>query len=1051
MKKNYLLVLIVFFFSLTEASFAQVKVTGVVKDANNNPVGSASVKQKNTDNGVITSATGTFTITLVPNKSTLLEISGVGFRNREVDAKGKQTLDVSLEVDERGLDEVVVIGYQKITRKKSTAAISSISGKELENLPSASFDQLLQGRLSGVNVQNFSGDPGSRAAVSVRGSTLVSTNFDENTVVSSPLYVVDGVPQANEQYTSPGAGTGMNYLGGVNPNDIESIDVLKDASAAAIYGSRAANGVILITTKKGRSGTPKVTFSGFAGITEKPALREVTLGTVERRQKMQVLQDQLTVDQKKQLPYLLTDSLNPAFNGNTDWQDLFYRTGIIKSADLSLSGGDKVTSYRFSSGYYDEEGIIKATGYKRYSVRLNLLSHALNNKLDINPVLYFTRSDRDRGNGGSSNPFSLSAGSMPSSLFNLSEVKKQGILDTYNTSLDKNTANVFSFNLNLGYTFNSHFKFNTLNSYQYTTSARNYNRTNEMQSGSGNYSYTFSDQNIQLLSSNYFSYQNSFGKSNVSAVLGSDVSFNTYESASASGSQGSADNIQVIQGFTQKNISAYSDYQAYGLLSYYARLSYDYDSRYLFSFAGRTDGSSRFGGNNKWGFFPSASFAWLASEEKFMKNNPTISLLKLRASIGTSGSLPSDNYLQYNLYNVNAGGFNANGSSSSYNGVSSTTPNFYNGAAQADLSWERSMQWNIGADLELHEGKYSASVDFYNKESSLQLFSVNLPVTTGYDIALTNSIGVRNAGVELTLAASPLPSTSVIKWFTRFNISYNKNTIMNLPNGDRDLVLAGDRFYKSHILSVGSPINTFYLLQTLGVYSSSADIPINPLNGEKFRNSNGTYIAGDFQFADLDGDNYIDIFNSGIDPDKMPIGDPNPRFTGGWTNKFTWKNFSLGVFFNFVFKRDVLNLFLSDQFGNSTSGNITNVTNAFAENSTPNLDKINIWRKEGDKATYAKYDLGTYLYYYTSAQTFFLTKGDFVRLKSVDLTYNLPRAITSKWKIDGLSIFGVMDNALMWQASKLLPDAENVNSYGEYNGGGYPIPKKYTLGFKVQF
>ena len=1048
MKKNYLLLLIVFFFSLTEISFAQVKVTGVVKDANNEPIASASVKQKNTDNGVITSPTGEFSLTLLPNKSTLLEISGVGFRTKEVDAKGKQSLSVSLDVDQRGLDEVVVIGYQKITRKKTTAAISSISGKELENLPSASFDQLLQGRLSGVNVQNFSGDPGSRAAVSVRGSTLVSANFDENTVVSSPLYVVDGVPQANEQYVTPGAGTGMNFLGGVNPNDIESIDVLKDASAAAIYGSRAANGVILITTKKGKSGIPKVTFSAFAGLTQKPALREVTLGTTERRQKMRVLQDQLTVDQQKQLPYLLTDSLNPAFNGNTDWQDLFYRTGVIKSADLSLSGGDKATSYRFSTGYYDEEGIIKATGFKRYSVRLNLLSHALNNKLDINPVVYFTRSDRDRGDGGSSNAFSLSAGSMPSSLFNLSETKKQGILDTYNESLDKNSANVFSFNLNLGYTFNSHFKFNTLNSYQYTTSHRNFNRTNAMESGAGNYSYTFSDQNIQLLSSNYFSYTNEWGKNSFSGVLGSDVSFNTYENTQASGSQGSADNIQVIQGFTQKNITAYSDYQAYGLLSYYARLSYDYDSRYLFSLAGRTDGSSRFGGNNKWGFFPSASLAWLASEEKFLKDHSTISLLKLRASLGTSGDLPTDNYLQYNLYNVNAGGFNPNGGATSYNGVNATTPNFYNGAAQADLSWAKSMQWNVGVDLELNEGKYSASVDLYNKESSLQLFSVNLPVTTGYDIALTNAIGVRNAGVELTLAANPLPTTSALKWFTRLNISYNKNTIMNLPNGDRDLVLAGDRFDKSHILSVGSPINTFYLLQTLGVYSTTGDIPVNPFTGEKFRNSNGTYLAGDFQFADLDGDNFIDIFNSGINPDKAPMGDPNPKFTGGWTNRFTWKNFSMGIFFNFVFDRDVLNLFESDRFANSTDGD---ATNRFVQYSTPNLDKINIWRKEGDKATYAKYDLGTYLYYYTSAQSFFLTPGDFVRLKSVDLKYALPRAITSKWKIDGLEFYGVMDNALMWKASKLLPDAENVNSYGEYNGGGYPIPKKYTIGIKLQF
>ncbi len=1054
MKKNLLLTLAVsLLFSVTGLAQSK-KVSGTVTDENSKPIERASVKQKGTTNGEITNAKGEFTITLLPGKSTVLEISAVGYRTQELDVKSQTHLSVKMPPDMQGLDEVVIIGYQKVTRKKATAAISSITGKELENLPSASFDQLLQGRLSGVNVQNFSGDPGSRAAVSVRGSTLVNANYDENMVVSSPLYVVDGVPQSNEEYVTPGAGTGMNYLGGVNPNDIESIDVLKDASAAAIYGSRAANGVILITTKKGKPGKVRVIFSGFGGITEKPELREVTLGTLERRQKMRILQEQLEYNDQRQLPYMLTDSLNPAFNGATDWQDLFYRTGVIKDADLSLSGGDvSGTSYRFSTGFYDEQGILKATGYKRYSVILNLMSHALNKKLDINPVINFTRSDRSRGLGvdpryGGSSAFSLSAGSMPSSLFNLSPTKKAGILETYDESLDKNMANVFNLNLNLGYSFNSHLKFNSLNSYQYKTSHRNFNRTNAMESNAGNYSYTYYDQNIQLLTSNYFSYVGSLNKNNFSGVLGQDITFNTFENASESGSQGAADNIQVIQGFTQKNITAYSDYQAYGLLSYYGRFSYDYDSRYLLSFAGRWDGSSRFGGNSKWGFFPSASAAWIISDEKFFSQNSRISLLKMRASIGTSGSLPPDNYLQYNLYSVNAGGYGVNGSATSYNGVAAVTPNFYNGAAQQGLSWEKSMQWNIGADMEIQQGKYAVSMDIYNKESSLQLFSVNLPLTTGYSVALTNSIGVRNAGVELTIAANPLPNNSPVRWFSRLNISYNKNTIMNLPNGNRDLVLSGDRFDKSHILSVGSAINTFYLYKTLGVYSTDADIPVNPYNGEKYHNSNGTYTAGDFYFQDLDGDNLIDIFNSGLNPDKMPIGDPNPKITGGWTNDFTWKNFTLGLFFNFVFDRDVLNLFHSDQFNNSTDGN---PNENFAQYSTPNLDKIDIWRKSGDKATYAKYDLGTYLYYYTSAQTFFLEKGDFVRLKSINLQYNLPYNIVSKWKIDGFKVFAVVDNALKWQKSKLLPDAEAVNSYGEYNGAGYPIPRKYTLGFELHF
>ncbi|GAB3010885.1 TonB-dependent receptor [Niabella terrae] len=1024
-----------------------------MQDSTGSPISSASVIVQGTNLGTSTDVAGRFSLQFVGAEK-MIEVSAVGYLQKEVSLDGQSELLIILEPEQGRLEEVVLIGYQKVTRKKATASISSISGREIENLPMSSFDQLMQGRLSGVNVQNFSGDPGARAAVSVRGSSLVSSSWDQNNVISSPLYVVDGVPQSNEEYVTPGAGTGMNYLAGINPNDIESIDVLKDASAAAIYGSRAANGVILITTKKGRSGAPRVTFSGYTGLTERPKLREVTLGTTERRQKLKILQSQLTYAQQQQLPYMLTDSLNPAFNGNTDWQGLFYQNGTINNADLGITGGNDMSSYRFSTGYYDESGIIKATGFKRYSARLNLLSKALKGKLEINPILFYTRTSRSRGLGSdprynNTNPFSLGAGNMPSSLFNLSDAKKEAILAAYDENLDRNLANVFNMNLNLAYNFNAHLRFSSLSSYKYSTSRRDFNRTSAMESNLGNYSYTYSDQTEDMLTSNYFSYTNTWGDHNFSGVAGQDIQFNVFENTSASGAYGASDNIKVVQGFLQDNITAYSDYQSYGLLSYYSRLSYDYKDRYLFSFAGRWDGSSRFGEGNKWGFFPSGSAAWILSEEAFFRELlPVFNLFKIRGSYGTSGSLPSQNYLQYNLYNVNAGGYGGNAGATSYNGTTAITPNFYNGAAQPTLSWEKSTQWNVGLDMELEKGRYSGSIDIYNKESSLQLFSVNLPVTTGYTKALTNAIGVRNAGVELTIAANPLPKSSPVQWFSRLNVSYNKNAIMNLPNGNRDLVLDGDRFDKSHILSVGSPINAFYLLRTLGVFATEDDIPVNPFTGEKYRNSNGTYTAGAFYLADLDGDNFIDIFNSGINPDKIPMGDPNPRITGGWTNNITWKNFTLGLFFNFVFKRDILNLYLADQFSNSTAGD---ATSNFVLYSTPNLDAIDIWRQPGDQATYAKYDLGTYLYYYTSAQSFFLTKGDFVRLKNINLQYRLPEHLTNKWGIGGCKMFLTLDNAARWQASRLLPDAENVNSYGEYAGDGYPIPRKYTFGLQFQF
>ncbi len=1055
----YPLFILILLASIPKISLAQSKISGTVVDKTNLPLPGVSVVEKGTKNGTVTNAQGKFSLTVSSDKA-VVTATMIGFGSQSLSVTGRPVLNFTLQDDVTGLKDVVLIGYQKITRKKTTAAISSVSAKELADLPAASFDQLLQGRVSGVNVQNFSGQPGVAPTVSVRGNSLVSRGYDVFNVVNSPLYVVDGVPQPNEEYVGPGAGTGTNYLAGINPVDIESIDVLKDASAAAIYGSRAANGVILITTKKGLSGEPRIFFNAYTGITQRPQLRDVTLGATERRQKMEVLNRQLDYAAKTQLPYILTDSLNSAYNGNTDWQDLFYRTGRISNGDLSISGGSSEgTMYRFSGGYYNEDGIIKATGFKRLSTRLNLTSWALNKKLMINPLFAFSRSDRARGNGDNSSPISLGAGDMPSSLLNLDEDKKAYYLGSYDNNLDRNVSNQLTMNLNLSYNFSKHLTLNSQSSYLLNTSRRDLSRATLLNNGQGNSSYSFADNGVNISVSNFLNYNNQFGKHNVSAIAGQDILYNQYQYTSASGYNGASDNIQVVQGFQQTKNTGASDYQAYGLLSYYGRLSYDYAGKYLVSASARTDGSSRFGENSKWGFFPSASVGWLISEENFMKdktNNP-FTLLKLRASLGTSGSLPQSNYLQYNLYNVNSVPFtgntpirDSNGNLTSpgantYNGISAITPNFVNGAAQKGLSWERSMQWNIGTDIEIRNGKYAFQFDVYNKESSLQLFSVSLPVTTGYDFALTNSIGVRNAGAELSVSANPFEGK--FRWFTRLNVSYNKNQIMSLPNGGRDLVMSGDRFDKSHILSIGSPINAFYLYQTRGVFSNTSDIPVNPYTGELYKNSNGTYQPGSFYLADLDGDGFIDIFNDGINPDKKPIGDPNPKYTGGWTNNFTYKNWSLGVFCTFTFDRDVLNLFESDRFSNSTDGD---AIGRFASFSTPDLSKINIWRNPGDNAQYAKYDLGSYRYYYTGAQTFFLEKGGYFRVKSINLGYTFAPNVLRKLKINKLRVFAIADNVYLLQQSKRLPDAEAVNPYGEYNGAGYPIPRKFTVGLELQ-
>lgn len=1042
-----LLSLISFLFTVT--AVAQT-VTGTVNDEKGLPLDGVTVTVKGTKVSTFTNDKGKFSI--VAAATAILELTNVGYETKTVSVNNQTDLTISLTATESRMDEVVVIGYQKVIRKKNTSAVSSISGKEIANLPAASFDQLMQGRLAGVNVQNFTGEPGAAPSVQVRGTTTMSREYDGYMVTNQPLYVVDGIPQPAQDNYTPGQGTGTNFIAGINPQDIESIDVLRDASAAAIYGSRAANGVILITTKRGQNTEPRVNLSVYTGFTQRPELRNTTLGVTERRQKMELLNDlyateRLTRDQMRNMPILLTDSLNPAFNGNTDWQEMFYRVGRINNADLSLSGGGLGgMTYRFSTGYYNEEGIVKATGFTRYSLMLNLSAKALNQKLTINPIIAYARTDRARGAGGA---VGLSATTMPSSLYNLDPARKEFMLGRYNSNLDENQDGRLTVNLNLSYEFTKHLVLSSQSSYIVKNSRRDQSMPSELNGYSGNSSSSFADVTMNARTSNFLTYNNSFSKHNIMSMVGMDVEYNQFKPLSASGWGGVSDQIQTVGGFIQQNMSAYSDYQAHSLVSYYGRLVYDYDSRYILSAVLRSDGSSRYGPNNKWGSFPSASAAWLITEESFMKNNTSaLTLLKLRGSYGAAGKLPNMNYLSYNLYSVNAGGYFGS-NAVSYNGVPAIMPNFNNGVAQPDISWERSKEWNVGLETEFLNGKYQVMFDVYNREGSSIMMDVLLPLTTGYTLARTNTNAVRNAGAELVIAATPLKRDGPVNWFSRLNVSYNKNTVMSLPNSGRDIIFHVGSFDKTHILSVGRPINTFYMYKTNGVFSTVNDIPVNPLTGERIGvGGTNAYKPGDMWFVDLDGDYLINPFETDVNPDKLPYGDPNPKFTGGWTNNFTYKNFNLGIFTTFTFGRDVLNTFDADMFENlSGSGDMA----YFASLSTPDFSKINMWRKPGDRADFPAYPMSSYRYYFVRGQTFWLENGNYVRIKSINLSYDLPGKLINKWKLGQVRFYGVMDNVFMFQASKRLPDAEAVDGYGVYSGGGYPIPKKYTIGIQLQF
>jgi TonB-dependent starch-binding outer membrane protein SusC len=1048
----------------TWATFAQTgkTVTGVIKDKQGAPVPGASiVENKNPSNGAVSQQDGSFTLKM-KDASSRITISLVGHNSQTLTVSDK-SMTVILEVSEKVQDEAVVIGYQRTTRKNATASIVSISGKEIANLPSASFDQMLQGRLGGVIVQNFSGEPGVAPTITIRGNSAINRDFNQFAGVSTPLVLVDGVQQPNVDY-DPTGGTGTNFLTGINPNDIESIDVLKDAGATAIYGSRGANGVILVTTKKGKLGKPSIFANAYVGFVERPSTNNLIIGAEERRQKFQILQAYLSKNKTDSLslltnswPLLLTDSLNPALNANTDWESLFFRTGMIKNANVGISGGTAENTYNTSLGYYREDGIIKGTGFTRYTGRFNFMNRSFNNKLEINPILSFATSSRQRGAGATNSALPFGGGTsyrLPASYLALGEANRNALLNVYeNTSLDINKDNEANFNLNLNYIFNPRIRFSSQNSYQVRNSLRNQSRPSILNNNQGNSLSLYNAKSDYYNSNNFATFRiTPFNEDhNLLLTVGAGIEFFSQNRTTTEATRGANDFVNSIAGFDKQYVNTDNFTVEYGTISTFGQATYSFKNTYLLTLAIKRDGSSTFGKNSKWGNFPAISAGWIISNEKFLQNSKTVTFLKLRGSWGISGTDNRSNpYLQYNLYNVNNGNFGGS-NNGTYNGNSIVVPNLTNGAAQPDLTWSKSTMLNGGIDVELWNRKLTMSVDVFNRDNTNQLFSVILPVTSGYGEASTNSTGVRNFGMDFQATFTPTNVKSPFQWTTALNFTYSESRIMYLPNGNRDI------YSNFNVLTVNQPINAFYLFESKGVYPTDGMVPTDPYSGAKlafYRNFGGTsnyFSQGDLVLVDQDGDGLVNLFNVGTyHPDKVTIGNPNPKFTGGFINTFRYSNFTLSVVSTFLFGRDLMNIRLSERFANFNARD-------FVYNTSPDLTRYNMWLKEGDMAKYPLLPIYEFLgngrigTFTPSQQTMWMDKGDFFRVRTINLSYDLKPSVLKKLGITRCRIYSMVDNLALWKASDEIVDPENVDLYGRYSGSGYPIPRKITFGVDLNF
>lgn len=1027
----YMLILLLSF-GLPASIFAQtdlVKVTGTVTDETNQPIPGVNVLLKGSSNiGTVTDIEGKYTLN-IPKDATLI-FKFVGYKTTEVAVNGKTTVNLSIQPDVKQLEDVVVIGYQAIKREKSTAAIASVAGEKIENIPVPSVEMALQGKVAGLNVLNITGEPGAKGIVTLRGNTSIASQDSRST----PLYVVDGIVMDEGDLGQIDL-TGTNPIAGINPNDIESIDVLKDASASAIYGARAANGVIIIKTKTPKAGKPQVRLNGYYGVAMKPTMRSTLVGTAERHLKMDLIYQYLGKPGMENVNYWITDSLNPAFNNNTDWQSNVIQKARIQNYDVNVSAYGEKTSYRLSYNFYDEEGTVIGTGFTRNTASLYLNAHPYS-FLNLTGNIRFSEMSRKKTNG-SINIFST--WSFPSSFFKLTDEDIENFKGNNLDELDKNLNRDLYANFQANIDFTLYLKWTTSYSFGYSTTRNDYFIPSYRNNGNA-YATSSSGSVKRWEIENYIQYLRSFKEThNLSVLFGQGAEYSYIDNLWGEGNYIASNSIQTIQGVVSKNSNASSSIEERARLSWFARLSYDYKDKYLFSANWRMDGSSRFGKDNRWGHFPSVSAGWIITKESFFPENQVADFIKIRGSYGITGNDPAGFYDAYRALTTNVD-YRGGSGITSYNGSGTIAYDFGSAVTSRELGWEESKQMNFGLDAHFLNKRIILTGDYYIRDSESMIFNYALPVTTGYTEAKNNLVSVRNSGVELQLSLDLLPHNWDWSWTIDANIAMNKNQIKKLPNGNRSIVTGAP--WMEWILTVGRPLYEITGWRSNGIYATDDDVPVDPLTGNRMTFFGTTMQAGDIAVADQNGDYNID-YN-----DKVSLGNPDPKYYGGINTTVRWKGISLGVFCNYVIKRTFWNGFLSDRMngGVYSAGGWGNV-------SGPALDfgGLKYYTTPGQQADLPTLIATNHMDNRHIAHEIYTDNGSFFRVKNISMSYEFPTALVNKIKLQRLRVYGYMDNVWVFSKSKTYPDPENINTNGYANGSEYPLPHKFTLGAEITF
>ncbi|WP_137402215.1 SusC/RagA family TonB-linked outer membrane protein [Echinicola rosea] len=1042
-----------------------VPVTGTVTDADSGePIPAANILIKGTAKGMVSDVDGSYRISVEAGQ--VLVFSFIGYDSREVVVGDQEEVNVALKSSASDLDEFVVVGYQSVVKRDVTGAVNNIQSEQLEAIPVTNVATLIGTQSTGIQSVNISGAAGARGALVIRGNTAVSSGLDGGerfTAFSSPLYVVDGVQTSLEDLAGYGV-SNTDYLASLNPNDIESIDILKDASASAIYGSRGANGVIIIKTKRGQAlDKPQFDFSTSIGFQPIPNLVPMLVGAAERREKMGMLEKWWDHEflLSNQVPIMLTDSLNPAFNNNVDYQGLFYQKGVSQRYNLSMRGGSEETNYRLSFGYNDDKGVVKATGFTRYTLNAHVntkVGKKFTNQFLVNTS--FTENKTGQGNpGGGSfnldNSLPTSPNSLNSSLFYLTEAKRKSLEGELDEKLNTDEQLKVTFSNFAQLKIIEGLKLNSQLTFQYDLNKKNFYEPSSIRpNGDGFAAYSLYTRKNHA-SDLYLDYFKTLGDHEVIAIVGNRVDYNKYEDMRMSAVGFGSDAIQVINNRYEKdNIDGYTDISENALLSYYARLSYKYKDKYLLSANFSTDGSSRFGKDVRWAKFGSLSAGWVISDEPFLKElaGHWLDFAKLRASWGRNGKQFSQNYLRFGAYSLGYGGtpsagYNTNQMNvSSYGGVTGIIPN-YGSIGNDKLSWEESEQWNIGFDIAMLDQRLNLTFDAYHKDTDQLFFDIDFPSYSGYNTAKANVAGVLNYGWEGQIRYDIFPRASHWKLQLTAGFAKNENYVSKLPNGNRDYLIG------SYGYIVGRPLNLYNIFLNDYIIDNLEQLPVNPYTGEPLTGKSAwaAIRPGLPIWKDINGDYLLDEAGDQI----MALEySPVPDIQGNFNIDLRYKGWYLQAYSQFSFGADIMNTVLNSYMDRYDRGGTDWATFGLAD-----LSEHTFWEKPGDGAAGVRFPAlfpagggEPPFYAFRGNQSLWIESGDYWKITNASVGHMFNKdSFIKNLGLSRLRVYISVLNPYQWQKSKNVVDASMVDARGYVLGNGYPQAQTYFFGLDARF